>query len=170
MSAGKVRGPSRRLVRGLRMDVKDLPVVEPWAGAGVVIGRYALVRAGEADPFTGEIATGAYVAHQMDVSDVVASLGPVIAAAWEDEGISTLTVHPAGTVLRDSRVALAAAHHVFVDRGDKLNGPVIVAAGRLAELDLPAGFVPVPLFVQVTEHGVVRFQRRLWLIGRVDRS
>jgi hypothetical protein len=156
------------MVRGLRMDVEELPDLLPWAGAGAVVCRYALVPAGEADPFTGETATEPYVAQRMDVADALAPLGVVAAAAWADDAVGTLTLHAAGTPLRMTKIAVAAAHHAFVDRPEDA-GPVITAAGRPAGLALEPGFVPVPLWVELTKGGALVSRFPIWVINRTGR-
>jgi hypothetical protein len=137
-------------------------------GAGAVVGRYALVLPGETDPFTGKVAADSYVGRCLDVADTSASMGLVVAAAWDDDDpdVVTLTLHAAGTPLLDTRVAVEAAHHVYIDRDEDAPGPVVTAAGRVADLELRPGFVPVPLWVELTAPGTPAGRLQIWVINR----
>jgi hypothetical protein len=103
--------------------------LEPWVGAGAVVGRCVLTLAGQPDAVTGETATEALAGFVLEVSDTSAPMGLVVAAAWDDQDLDTLTLHPAGTALLGTRMAVEAAYHVFLDRDEDAGGPVVTAAG-----------------------------------------
>jgi hypothetical protein len=98
----------------------------------------------------------------LEVSDTSAPMGLVVAAAWDDQDLDTLTLHPAGTALLGTRMAVEAAYHVFLDRDEDAGGPVVTAAGDRVDLELQPGFTADPLWVELWHGGE--------LVSAADRS